>query len=969
MAWSSPALNFSGSRVLISVPIAALLIAQRGQACPLPFPGLGSTTRGERAKDRPAPSRIDSLLQRASALRSPQQRHADQAVPLLEQAVTLAAASHDAMREAKALTSLAGAKISTAHHEEARIALRRARELAHTIGDAKIEMDAISTMGLLQTELGEYDDADATDKEALMLATAQHDLPARLRALNGLAAIAVRTGRTDDGVRYARQALQELDEGIHRGVTLSPAVLFAVPYNLAKGLSEQGEFTSAGPLFDRARAAAEQGGLIGGIWHVLHETGEMYRAQGELATAARYYERALVSARRMEAKDSEAMTLRALGGMEEARGNLPAALQRYRESFRIFEKAEFPSELPQTLTAMSRVQFLSGDRAGARATLDQAVSLLTSLDHPLALALEKLESGRQRLAVGAIDRASEDFRDAFAVAGTGGLRSLTVTALDGLGDAARAAGDLQSAARYYALAADAVDSMRASLPSIEQRAAFVAATHQTYERWLDTLVAAQETERAFLVAERERSRNLLEALRGANVARIADSRQQDLNEKVSALQIALAADNLAPQRRAVLLQRLDDSEHALDVAEARYHIASPLVSNLASAQRALTPREAFIAYAPLQGHVVIFVVTKRSLAIVDRPARDLGARASFFTDLLTGPDGEQALPAGRSLSHDLLADVLSHLDSRVDRLILSVAGELSSLPFGALPDPRRPAQPILARFEVAYTPSLAALAELRERRPTHPRFDFLGMAPLAAGVLASALPVYRSAQLGPLPSSGAEVKAIAREIRGHVDALIGDSASESALKQSPLDYKVLHFATHALIDPRFPARSAIVLARGSPSEDGWLQPREIYRLKMAAQLVVLSACETAAGESSTAEGIHSLARAFTFAGAKSVVGTLWKVEDRSAKEFVQEMYGAIADGQPVATALRTAQLRLAGEHPYRNARDWAGWLAAGDPTARPDLARPIISSATRSILGMAFFALLLGGVAVWMKVR
>jgi CHAT domain-containing protein len=220
-----------------------------------------------------------------------------------------------------------------------------------------------------------------------------------------------------------------------------------------------------------------------------------------------------------------------------------------------------------------------------------------------------------------------------------------------------------------------------------------------------------------------------------------------------------------------------------------------------------------------------------------------------------------------------------------------------------------------------------------------------------------------------LPTSGAEVNAIADEIRGHVDALIGDAASESALKGRPLDYKVLHFATHAVLDPRFPARSAIVLARGSPSEDGWLQPREIYRLKMTAQLVVLSACETAAGESSAAEGIHSLARAFTYAGAKSVVGTLWRVEDRSAKEFVQVMYRAIADGQPVGSAVRIAQLRLAGTHPYRNARDWAGWLAAGDPMARPELSKPIVSSTAKSILSMACFVLLLGGVAFWMKMR
>src|SRR6266550_441267 len=207
MAWSSPAPNSSGLRPLASF-VLLLAMAHGGQVFGSPFVPHNVERRANR---RPDPHSIDGLLQRANVLRSPQQRHADQAVPLLEEAVKLAAASHDVAREAIALTALGAAKISTAHHEEARITLRRARQLAHSIGDAKIEMDAISTMTLLQIEVGEYEDADATDKEAVMLATAQHDLPARIRALNGLAAIADRTGRPDDGVRYARQALQEMD--------------------------------------------------------------------------------------------------------------------------------------------------------------------------------------------------------------------------------------------------------------------------------------------------------------------------------------------------------------------------------------------------------------------------------------------------------------------------------------------------------------------------------------------------------------------------------------------------------------------------------------------------------------------------------------------------------------------------------------------------------------------------------------
>jgi CHAT domain-containing protein len=173
---------------------------------------------------------------------------------------------------------------------------------------------------------------------------------------------------------------------------------------------------------------------------------------------------------------------------------------------------------------------------------------------------------------------------------------------------------------------------------------------------------------------------------------------------------------------------------------------------------------------------------------------------------------------------------------------------------------------------------------------------------------------------------------------GHVDTMTGKAATERAFKEEPLrDYKVLHLATHALLDPQVPSRSAIVFSQGSTPDDGWLLPREIASLDLAGQLVVLSACQSAAGTTSSAEGMHSLARAFTYAGARTVVGALWKVEDASAAAFVEEMYKSIATGQSVSGAMREAQLRMAGDHPYRNSRQWAGWIAAGDPAAKLEL--------------------------------
>src|SRR5207253_1805989 len=199
-------------------------------------------------------------------------------------------------------------------------------------------------------------------------------------------------------------------------------------------------------------------------------------------------------------------------------------------------------------------------------------------------------------------------------------------------------------------------------------------------------------QQAFLVAERERSRNMIEALRSAHVT---TSRAAALSETVSSLQIELASDHLSPARRKALLQRLDDSEHALDAMESAGANTAAIRLNVESIRRALSPREAFLEYAPLGDRVIVFLVTRQSLAMFDRPAKNLAARASFFTELLSGPDSERAIPAGRALSHELLADVLLHVSPNVERFIVSAAGDLSMLPFGALPDPRHPTRPIV----------------------------------------------------------------------------------------------------------------------------------------------------------------------------------------------------------------------------------------------------------------------------------
>ena len=903
--------------------------------------------------------RIDWLLHHAGELQSAQQRRADLAIPFLLEAVEHAEASQDKKREGQARIQLGRAYSSTHQQEKAFEAYRRALQLSRDVGDTTTETNTLAGLCGLHSDRGEFEEAQKFCRAVLDIGTRDNDAGTRVRGLNGLAAIADHRGRSGEGAAYARIALAELDAGTRAGKSFMAQAYFAVPYNLAKALSESGEYAQASIYFERARAAAERDGVIAGVWHVLQETGEMYRSQGDLSTAVRYYQRALAEANRLESHDPEAITLRALGAAAEARGDFGAALVHYQEALAIFDKAGFGSELPQTLTMLSRVQFLTGKRDAARLSLDRAAALVAKMSQPLGEVSEKIESGRQKFEGGDLRAAKPEFLAALDTAKKNSLDSFSASALLGLADIARAEGNVELALQRYSEAADAIDATRARIPSIEERSMYVSATHRIYEHWLDTLLKAGFFERAFIVIERERSRNLLDAMLSQTIERPPEVRA--LNARVSSLQVQLTSSSLGPAKRRLLLDQLDDAERKLDLMQTSSKPPPPFHRDLSSLRRTLQEGEAWIEYTTRPNEVIVFLLTRHGFSVTEHAASSLVSRIDFFNDLLNSTHSEEAIRPGVALSNDLLGDVLPKLPASIHRLIIGVAGELAALPFDALPDPRNQGKPILARYEVAYAPSLATLAELRDRRSPAPRYDLLGVAPLAGSALAAALPSYRSAALAPLPWSRREVEEVTQLVRGRADSLFGVEATEDAFKRLRLrDYKVIHLATHALLDPQNPSRSGIVFSRGSTSDDGWLQMREIYQLDLAGQLVVLSACQTAFGTVSSAEGMQSLARAFTYAGARAVVGTLWKVEDITAAHIVENMYSAIGRGESVSAALRSAQLDAAGAQPYRNARGWAGWVATGDPTARPDITSPI---STRR-WALAFAALVAAFIAV-----
>ena len=184
-----------------------------------------------------------------------------------------------------------------------------------------------------------------------------------------------------------------------------------------------------------------------------------------------------------------------------------------------------------------------------------------------------------------------------------------------------------------------------------------------------------------------------------------------------------------------------------------------------------------------------------------------------------------------------------------------------------------------------------------------------------------------------LEATQKEVLSIGRLFPENGIVLTGKEATEDRLRSlRPLSqFRMFHFAVHAYSNISFPERSALILSsKEDSSEDGLLQDREILDLPLSADLVTLSACDTGVGKLHGQEGMSSLVKAFMFAGAKTVVAGVWKVDDVFTSELMTTFYAKLASGEAKGTALRGAKLALVKKYKDLTPYFWAGFTMWGE---------------------------------------
>lgn len=522
--------------------------------------------------------------------------------------------------------------------------------------------------------------------------------------------------------------------------------------------------------------------------------------------------------------------------------------------------------------------------------------------------------------------------------------------LDALAQLKAKIGHPDQAHVLYRQAEDTIDGMLLRFPGAYAESSLLSAMSMTYLDDFKLSARQNDVSAAFNAIERARGRAILDNLRSNANHKLDPPANSPVQAHISKIQTQLLDSN-DPKQRANLLEDLTEDENRLGyldealTPDQRGITTHPVA--LKTARESLLPDEAILEYVLAEPNSFCLALTHTDAVIVRLPAgrQEIEELTSqYVSDVMAGKSGSQE-------AQELYALLLKPLPNSFQqrRMVIVPDGSLYNLPFDALV--LTDGQYVLQSHIVSYAPSVTVLDFLTNRHRTHqPQMAFLGigdvpydMEPQAdesgtgGGVVRTvSRGVYdiSGAHLYPLPETRAELISASQALQAPKQTvlLLGDEATEAAFDSEPLaDFKIIHFAVHGISIPTFPERDALVLGRDRDStDDGLLQVRQIVQLRLDADLVTLSACNTATGKLEGEEGIIGLTQAFLFAGARTVAASLWPVDDASTEFLMKRFYVHLAQGQDEASALRQAKLDYLKQNPGKPPIFWAPFVVVGD---------------------------------------
>lgn len=465
---------------------------------------------------------------------------------------------------------------------------------------------------------------------------------------------------------------------------------------------------------------------------------------------------------------------------------------------------------------------------------------------------------------------------------------------------------------FYTRAIETIEQQRSLINTEVNKIGFVGDKQAVYARLIAALVARGRDAEALEYAERAKSRALVDLLAGRIDDTVVQGHRPETVSVLAELAVAesearvqddgSAADFDARRRRTIAI-----TERLRATAPEMASLVTVTSMSAAEIQAHLRDDETLLEFYYHDDEAYAFIVGRSRLQAVALRARGLAADVASFRRRLETSRSLDVLEHSRRLYDRLIAPLEAH--ARTPHLVVVPHGVLHYLPFAALHSGETY---VLERASVRYLPSASVLKYLSRRpHPSPLRLFAFGNPDLGDPRLA-------------LRFAEREVVAV-KQIVPDTQILVGKEATETAFRRFAGIATHLHFAGHAEFDSSAPLASGLRLAADAEA-DGMLSVAEIYGLRLQADLVTLSACETGLGKVQRGDDVVGLTRGFLYAGASSVVASLWKVDDESTASLMTEFYRALRSRNK-RDALRAAQLATREQfpHPFH----WAAFQLTG----------------------------------------
>jgi CHAT domain-containing protein/Tfp pilus assembly protein PilF len=800
--------------------------------------------------------------------------------------------------------------------------IQKSLALYEVIGDKVNISNALNNIGLVHYAQGDYAQALESHQKSLAICEPLGDKDRIAGVLNNIGRIYRVRGDYARALETYRKSLA-LTEANGSKYTIA-----IVLHNIGNVQRFQGNYAQALETYKKCLALREAVGDKPGIALTLGNMGHIYRLQGDYEQALERIQRSLSMNEAMGKKLEIASALNSIGRVHNSQGNRAQAIEDFRKSLALREALGDKAGIADTLNDLGTVYQAQDQYTQALDTASRAADLAGQIGYPEGLWKARFTAGAAYRALNQPDRARPVFEEAIT----------TIEALRG-----NVAGGAEGQQRFFE---DKV------LP---------------YHAMVGLLADEGRPIEALIFAERAKSRALLDVLRTGriNVTKAMTGQEQEqerkLNGQLVSLNTQISRETASPkpdQARLTELKaqlqkaRLDFEAFQNDLYTAHPELraqrgeAQPLRLEEAAS---LLPgaASALLEYVVTDDKTYLFAITKSAgktepeVRVYALPVKrdELDRQTEVFRSQLAGRDlGFRASAA--KLYELLLKPAEAQLRGKTN-LVITPDAKLWDLPFQALLTGTN--RFLIENAAITYAPSLTVLREMAKRRKNRGA----GAAPgalLAIGnpllgkeTIDKATLAMRDENLDPLPEAEQEVKALGQLYGARSKVYIGAEAREDRLKAEASQARVLHFATHGILDNASPMYSHLVLAQGDKNEDGLLEAWELMQMDLKADLAVLSACETARGRFGAGEGMIGLSWAMFIAGVPAIVVSQWKVESSSTRDLMLNFHRQLRAPSAAATApatkaeaLRQAALKLMKNPETSHPFYWAGFVLVGD---------------------------------------